>query len=447
MVIKIKRSKNPYLILSFLIAAWICVAQIMGNTLLILACLVCFLLMTAVAAWHGVASPILMFFLPWAPLLKLAPGTTSFYTLALIAVCLVGFFRRRFAVNIYCVLFAIVLCAFSLIAKALEGDGLSTSYILFIYFLFLFPPIMSEIRDKVDFRTLTMYFSLGIIAAALSAQQLRVFPRIARYINVYSWNVVTRLSGYYEDPNFYSAHISAALSGVLLMFLREAKGRQRGYLLLLAVVLLYCGFLSASKAFFVTLACLFVSWLWKFFSMRGGVTRKLLMLAGIAVAFAVILASGIFAEQWEVIVFRFGQSNTLSGLTTGRTELWISYCKALLENAKLLILGKGFSNDLVNGAASHNTVIQILYQFGVLGSMILLAWIYCFIRGTLRYHKVNVQTADTIVLLIGVFLPWMALDLLFFDEFFLMPLYVVAGLVYIGKIKTGESAADRVTSG
>ena len=34
---------------------------------------------------------------------------------------------------------------------------------------------------------------------------------------------------------------------------------------------------------------------------------------------------------------------------------------------------------------------------------------------------------------IGIALPWMALDILFFDEFFLLPVYGVFGTIYASK--------------
>lgn len=438
MILKIKRNKDRTLFGCVVIAALLCLGQVMGSTPMLLACLLCFLLFAAVAAYRGKASPVLLFFLPWAPLLKLAPGTTSFYTFALIIVCVIVFWKKRFAPNIYCALLALPLVAITLIAKALGGYSLSADYILFVFFLFLFPVVIGELQENVEFTGLTVFFSVGIICAALSAQQLVVFPQIARYIDVYSWNVVTRLSGYYGDANFYSAHISAALSGVLLIFLQEEKDSRKNWMLVLGMLLLYCGFLSASKTFFVVIACVLFFWFLKFLFMRGEVTKKLWILAGIALCVCIITVSGVFAEQWKAIVFRFQQSTTLSGLTTGRTDLWLEYLRALWGDMKLLV-GCGFTNVLINGNASHNTIIQIVFQFGIPGGLVLAAWMHFFVSGALRYHGVRLPLLDAAIMITGVFLPWMSLDLVFFDEFFLMPLYAVAGFIYVGKRTKADS--------
>ena len=433
MKLRIKRNKDRTLLACIVVAALLCLGQVLGSTPVLLACLLGFLLVVAVAAYRGKASPVLLFFLPWAPLLKLAPGTFSFYTFALIVVCVITLWRRHKALNFSCILLGLLLLVFTLVSKLVEGYGLAASYMLYMFLLLLFPMVMEEITERVDFATLTVFFSMGIICAGISAQQLVEFSNISRYIDVFSWSVVTRFSGYYGDANFYSAHISAALGGVLIIFLREEKGWTRNRMLLLGLPLLYCGFLSASKTFFLVLACMLLLWLLDFLFMRGKVLRKLLIFVGIVAVIAVVAASGLFAEQWRVIVFRFNQATSLSSLTTGRTDLWIDYLRALRDDPKLLLLGKGMTNVLISDKASHNTVLQILFQFGVIGALVLLLWEFFYIRGATQNRRLKVRFLEAAVLVTGAFLPWMSLDLLFFDEFFLMPLYVTAGFLYAQK--------------
>lgn len=433
MSIKIKRSNYSYLFFCFLIAAWLCIAQVRGSSLLILTGLGSFLVLAAVSAYKGFASPLLLFFLPWSTLLKIAPGSFSFYTFALLIVCAVRLVCRRFTVNIYCILMAAVIFCLSILSKLLDSSAASNSYILFLFLLCLFPVVAAELRGQVNFKNMTIYFALGIIAAALSAQQLVTYPQIARYIDVYSWKTITRLSGYYGDANFYSAHISAALSGILLLLLRAQKGAQRNFLMLLAVVLIYCGFLAASKSFILSIGCVAVMWLCRILSAREKFSRKLLVLLSVVAVICLAIATGIFDEQWEVISTRFQQVDSFSDFTTGRSEVWLQYSMALLEDAKLLLLGKGFTNTVLIEKSTHNTIIQCIYQLGILGSFFMVAWECFFIRGILREHRIKIDFWDAAILLTGIFLVWLSLDMMFFDEFFLMPLYALAGIIYFGK--------------
>ena len=134
---------------------------------------------------------------------------------------------------------------------------------------------------------------------------------------------------------------------------------------------------------------------------------------------------------------RFSNTSNLSDFTTGRIDLWSKYLEALTDDPLLLLFGKGFTSVLIFDKASHNTIIQVIYQFGLIGSGFLIAWIVCSVRILLGKTKVYwSDLAQIFILLLGTFGPWMALDLLFFDEFFLMPVYVCVAIKFIEKRKT-----------
>jgi O-antigen ligase len=113
--------------------------------------------------------------------------------------------------------------------------------------------------------------------------------------------------------------------------------------------------------------------------------------------------------------------------------LWESYLNVFKENIKVLLLGRGFTSAKVNGRASHNTLMQIIYEFGLIGSVLLIGWACYYVRGVLKHNRTHVRTLDTVILLVGAFLPWMGIDMVFADELFLMPFYAVAGVVYTSR--------------
>lgn len=438
MVLRIKRGAPPYMLYCLLIAAWLCVAQVLGSSLLILPCLAAFLVLAAVAAYKGFSTPILMFFLPWSPLLKMAPGTLSFYTFALAIVCAVCLVRKKFRVNVYCILFAIPIFALTLLSKMLENFSLSNSYILFIFLLALFPLVTGELKGQVDFSKLTFFFSMGIITAALSAQYLMIFPRIARYVDVFTLRTVTRLCGYYGDPNFYSAHISAALAGICLLVLQEQQKKQRAGWILLATVLLYCGFLSVSKSFILAIAVVAALWLIKILCMPIGMGRKGMILLGVAALAAVIVWTGLFTDMMDMYITRFQNADDVSSLTTGRADVWEEYVDALLSDIKLLLIGKGFTNVVLTEKATHNTILQCIFQFGIIGSVFIAGWIIFYFYGVLKEIKRKINILDVAILFWGIFSPWMAIDLMFGDEFFLCPIFIMAGIKSIAANNESE---------
>lgn len=413
-----------YLAACLMIAALLCAAQILSNSILILGALMLQLLLVLVATFQGVASPVLMFFLPWSTLMKLAPGSISFYTLSLIVICLAYVIRFRARLNMRCLVAAIFLLGVTLPAKILAGGRLSMDYIMFLFLLALFPTVMRECVSGVSNQLLTVFFSFGIITAALSARSLASYGSIARYIDVDSWANVVRYSGYYGDANFYSAQISAALGGVLLQMLEEKNWKKILPWIVLTVLLIYCGLMSASKMFVITLAAMGLLWILAILTMpeRGGV--KLMILLGICAGIVIVIGSGIFTDAIDMILYRFSFSSDISDFTTGRTDLWINYAKEILNSPRILLLGNGHTNLKVNGRASHNSLIQMIFQFGLIGSVLLIQWMRFYVSDALA--KCRPKALHALIVIVGIFLPWMALDMLFFDEFFLMPLFAVS---------------------
>jgi len=439
-----RQNYTGYMLGCLLIAAWICVAQVLGNTLLIAACLAVFMAFVIFTGAKGVAVPVLLFFLPWATILKLVPGSISFYTLAIATVCVVCLIKTGFKLNMHCLVSAVFLLALTLLSKSVDKSGLSMSYVMIVYLLALFPVMTREVGKWVDFRRMTLFFAAGIITAALSARELIGFGNIARYIDVYNWSVVTRLSGYYGDANFYAAHISAAIGGFLLLILKEKKWLNTLMYALLAMVLLYCGFLSASKTFILTVMLMFAVWLLAVLCQKRRGAFKVTVLLGALTAVFFVLTSSLFSDTLQIVLFRFGQTTDISSLTTGRTERWKLYLEVLGTDPKVLFVGRGITNWNENGEAPHNTVLQLVYQLGLVGMVPMVAWLIGNARDVLKRKTEKVPWLPVLVLLIGTFLPWMALDMLFFDEFFLIPLYVVAGVTYLasGAPSTEERSTE-----
>lgn len=435
------RSKIIFLLACVAEAALLLITQVLGNTLLLLPCLVIFLAIVAWAAVKGMAVPVLLFFLPFAPLLKFQPGTTSFFTIALLGVYVIYIVMGSRNINVYHLVPGLLLIAMALVVKTLYGYSIDNSFILFSASIILIPFLTRELDGEYDFYWLTVFFSLGIVITAVTAKQLVVFPTITRYIGTHLGYGIIRRSGYYGDPNFYSAHITAALSGMLVLLLNNKKNKRTIVVILLTIALVYCGFLSVSKSFMLVATCLFFVWLVEFMFKKGRLSAKLMIILTFLVGTAFLLSSTVFTDLIGMMLSRFTNSGNLSDFTTGRTELWIKYLEMFTEDAVLFLFGKGFTSVLVFDRASHNTLIQAVYQFGIIGCGFLFGWLVCCIRTLLAESKILwSDLARIFILLIGVLGPWMALDLLFFDEFFLMPIYVCVGVRFI----SGESKLTEV---
>lgn len=93
-----------------------------------------------------------------------------------------------------------------------------------------------------------------------------------------------------------------------------------------------------------------------------------------------------------------------------------------------MLLGSGYTSVTLGTKASHNTIIQGVFQFGLIGLPALCAWLVMTLRRASGGS--GCRRNAFLFMCVGVALPWMALDILFFDEFFLLPVYAVIGAVY-----------------
>ena len=93
------------------------------------------------------------------------------------------------------------------------------------------------------------------------------------------------------------------------------------------------------------------------------------------------------------------------------------------DSYKLLLLGQGLTKSLVHGSASHNTIIQIVFQLGIIGGCMLFVWMLNYYKLLITSRPRRGSLLAVLALGIGIFLPWLSIDLLMFDEFFLMPVY------------------------
>lgn len=428
------------LCLCFIEAAWLLTAQVMGSTPLLIPCLVCFLVLAVWAAIQNMAMPVILFFLPFAPLLKMRPGSISFFTIALLLVYAVYTVTGSRRVWVFHLVPALALISMTMVVKTLYGYDIDNAYLLFAVTLLLIPFLTREMDEGYDFYWLTVCFVLGIALAAITARYLVVFPTITRYIVVNTSLGMVRWSGYYGDPNFYSTHITAAFSGALVLILHNDRKPKLFVLIGMAVMLLYCGLMSVSKSFLLVSACVLLLWLADLLLRKGKVTVKLALVFTLIIVGAFLLSSTVFTDMLGTLLGRFGRDNNLSDFTTGRTELWMNYISTIIEDPLLLLFGSGYTDITDGGVASHNTLIQSVFQFGLVGCGLMLWWLVCFVRTLLDGARLRWdQVPQVFIVLCGTMGPWLALDYVFFDEFFLLPIYVCMAVRFLSKQNMAES--------
>lgn len=135
------------------------------------------------------------------------------------------------------------------------------------------------------------------------------------------------------------------------------------------------------------------------------------------VALALILKGDFFKTYLE----RFINSNTenmdseeiISMITTSRSDLWLTYVQYLIDNPSALIFGRGFNAPRIYFSSPHNMYISMLYELGVVGTIIFVVLIFFVLKKLFinEHHKV---TKGIIIPLSVIMLLMCVEDLIFF---------------------------------
>ncbi|UPM54750.1 hypothetical protein [Gottfriedia acidiceleris] len=431
------RKKNVKLLILALISVLsLSIGHAFNNQILLLGSLLLFA-GVALVPHKKYFLPIMLFYLPWSPVLKTNPGTLTLFTLVVPCVFLLMILNGSTKsisskVHIFLPLFFI---AYTLVVKMLKGLSIDMSYLFFIMMLFFIPIYVNRYRKEMDFETCVLYLTAGVLSACIAAKILMNFPHMLEYIDVYEWKNIglTRLSGFYGDANFYSANILVAIGSLQIVMYKTRNKTLIAFQIFSIMALLYYGMLSVSKMFIICIALIAVLWMFclllgkRNFSYKIGMVLTIFLVVGIAVA------SNLFSEQFGLYLLRFGMVTDTQSLTTGRSGLFDMYINYLFSSNLRLFFGVGLSSlEFVNERASHNTLIQSIYQVGAIGSVFLIVW-WGMVYSSLS-NKVKLGTFEKyyfLILIIAYFFSWFSLDMLFFDEFFYITLLSILAKNYL----------------
>jgi O-antigen ligase len=370
--------------------------------------------------------PLLFFFLPFAPILKINPGSVSVYAIAALCIGMLYSLKIRFRYDSKILLIVLGLVGVSILAKYTMINSVTVDYFVFIFLILIIPNYIKTYRSSLNVERTIAYFVIGVVIASIASQQLMSLSSLQPYINVYQWEKMdlTRLSGFYGDANYHAALILAAINSLLILLIKYT-GRTRIIIYFVILSLIYLGSLTVSKSFILFLLVTVSIWLLGYLSIKGETRSKLVIIPAIAILSVLIMNTTIFQSQFKMYQTRFSMTSDTSSLTTGRSEIFQNYYDYLVQNQYSLILGQGYSQVYYNTfeyRASHNTIIQTVYQFGIIGFMFIIMWFIRFNTISKKYrHRLKLNTKVFVAAIFAAcYLPWMALDMLFFDEFILI---------------------------
>lgn len=307
-----------------------------------------------------------IFLIPLSAIFKYGANSTSFVTI-LVLVGVIRFITslsmdRKFVFSFFILL---LFCFYAI--------GENTILVIKQLTIPIFVFFVLKYDGKFDKRKAIFVFLASILFASLIGMFKEYIPNLSNYIEDKSLRIgvgvyTNRFSGLNGDPNYYSVNILLSIALTIYLLLQKNISFVIGTLLIITFVSF--GALTNSKSFIAILVCVLI------FSILSALKNKkykfaFILILGVIIS-VVLIASGRIS-MFNQLLDRFKADKTVSDLTTGRSDYVIMYLEYIIHDLKVLLFGNGINSDLLNGFAAHNTYVDFIYYYGLIGSVV---WIY-----------------------------------------------------------------------
>ncbi len=217
--------------------------------------------------------------------------------------------------------------------------------------------------DKDHYRELLESFTLGFIVSAIIGIAKTYIPSMqplfaVDYLGNEAASYITRYSGLAYDPNFFAVMDCLVIS-VILFTNKKLTAWQIVSLIFLVIV----GFFTFSKSYILMITAIALIYILK---NSTHVLRNILLVGFVVLAF-VVVEKMIKIPILTLVLERFAQADSADELTTGRLGIWAAYIEYIFGGVKQFLVGAGFNNTTTIHKAAHNTLIEFLYRFGLIG--------------------------------------------------------------------------------
>lgn len=342
---------------------------------------------------------ILLFLMPFNTIFKISPGETSLFTLFTLIVVVILFFKRKIEMSKLS-----ISCAFLILLIVLFSDLFNNNFSIFEYikqmcnFILVFIACNSLIKKNISTKFI-LYFSVGVVMSSVIALFADIIPNFYVYVNKVGVNplITNRFSGLNGDPNYYSVNVILSIFGLMIEYQFE---RINKIFWIFFLVLTFFGFATYSKSFMLIWCVCLLYFLINIFKFKN--VRSLITIICIII-FILVLFRNNLQKYVEVILERFGDDNDISSITTGRSELWKIYLIEINSNLNKLIFGAGIGAELIRNSGVHNLYIEMLYYFGVFGSLAIFFSYICMLYDVLKFNKGLTSMFAFLLLLIMYF--------------------------------------------
>ena len=264
-------------------------------------------------------------------------------------------------------------------------------------------------RRVINFRFNIRILCLALLISSAFTATYFISPYLQSTIFMFKQTEhVVRFQALLGHANAFGTICSLCIAFMAYSYMKKHKW----YDLALLLIISFAGIFSFSKTYLVILilvALVITIHLYRH-NIRLALWLTLAMLIGIGL-FIVILP-----DVYAIFYNRFlGTLKTchdfrdvMNMITTDRFDLWIQYIQYLAENPVRAIFGCGLGAMPIHKFSAHNAYISMIYQLGLIGSVLLILVIVFIVRDRLIKSKINFHHS--------IWLPFTVIALIFFIE-------------------------------
>lgn len=344
----------------------------------------------------------MIFILPLANIFKMEPGSQSFFTYVLL-LYVINFVFRLKKINIILLLFVIYMTSMEILTDTISIPRT----IKFVSGLLMLHYVISKVDLESNHKALFKRYILGVIIASSIAYLNFSFFNVSRYLSIqelgirYGYGDMTRFTGLDTDPNYYAVSIIVSLCLIVLLYYRQEINVVSA--VIQAAFLVFFALLTYSKSVFLMMSFPIAFLVIANHRKKRYVLQIILIIIGVA---TMIYAAAGKIQAVNIILTRILVNTNLNGITTGRIDLWISYCQYLGDNIIKAIFGVGLGADYAPNVnrAVHNAYIEAIYHLGVIGFV----WLAVVLRSSYAKYgkslKKNILNYSVLVCVLTMYL-------------------------------------------
>lgn len=304
---------------------------------------------------------------------------------------LIDLIKKRKKVNWFFTVMTVLLCVYILIFANYSNLSFLASLLLGITIFFL----AQYYKEDLNFKELALIFIYGMIVSVVIGLFRGTSDRLQHFIWGFSAYNLERFAGAYLNANILAGEAMLALSLIYTLDLnRSIKIITYPLIAILTITLIFTLSKTGFIIFLVITILYIIIYLIKNFD-KNTIWKLLSIIILLSLLFLIFsTVTAVLSDRFtstvktsttidnvtgEMIV---DNDINLSELTTGRLDIWKTYLKTILNSKKHLFFGFGVGEAFIGEFGSytnfppHNTLLQMVYYIGVIGSLIFLILLF-----------------------------------------------------------------------